>query len=89
MSSSTSSPFAFGPSRLIPEEPSLDFQSLAKTLNFNLPLKLDKLNYVNWKAFKFFLSTTTLLAIVHCFTYNGMAVPFSLLLSNMCNLKLN
>ncbi|KAL5788342.1 hypothetical protein ACOSP7_005291 [Xanthoceras sorbifolium] len=29
---------------------SMDFQCLAKTLNFNLPIKLDKTNYVNWKA---------------------------------------
>ncbi|KAL5776087.1 hypothetical protein ACOSP7_009013 [Xanthoceras sorbifolium] len=50
MSSSTSSPFAFDPSLLIPEEPSVDFPSLTRTLNFNLPLKLDKTNYVNWKA---------------------------------------
>jgi len=28
----------------------MDFQPLPKTLNFNLPIKLDKLNYVNWKA---------------------------------------
>ncbi|KAL5763171.1 hypothetical protein ACOSP7_019435 [Xanthoceras sorbifolium] len=52
MSSSNSShaPLSFDHSLLIPEEPSLDFQSLARTLNFNLPLKLDKSNYVNWKA---------------------------------------
>ncbi|KAL5822841.1 hypothetical protein ACOSQ4_020741 [Xanthoceras sorbifolium] len=29
---------------------SMDFQCLAKTLNFNLPIKLDKTNHVNWKA---------------------------------------
>ena len=29
---------------------SLDFTSLAKTLNFNLPMKLDRNNFINWKA---------------------------------------
>lgn len=28
----------------------MDFQSLAKTLNFKLPIKLEKHNYFNWKA---------------------------------------
>ncbi|KAL5743736.1 hypothetical protein ACOSQ2_026852 [Xanthoceras sorbifolium] len=27
-----------------------DYSSLAKTLNFNLPLKLDKTNYIYWKT---------------------------------------
>ncbi|KAL5810166.1 hypothetical protein ACOSQ4_026734 [Xanthoceras sorbifolium] len=27
-----------------------EFNSIAKTLNFNLPVKLDRDNYVHWKA---------------------------------------
>ncbi|KAL5743934.1 hypothetical protein ACOSP7_026798 [Xanthoceras sorbifolium] len=65
MSSSTSS-LAFDPSLLLPEEPSLDFQSLVRTFNFNLPLKLDKTNYVNWKAEV--ISVVALLALVNCFS---------------------
>ncbi|KAL5835605.1 hypothetical protein ACOSQ3_015163 [Xanthoceras sorbifolium] len=66
MSSSTSSPLTF--------DPSLDFQSLARTLNFNLPFKLDKTNYVNWKAqlnpaFSFWKRVNpALLALVNCFS---------------------
>ncbi|KAL5854638.1 hypothetical protein ACOSQ4_004440 [Xanthoceras sorbifolium] len=29
---------------------SIDYSSLAKTLNSNLPLKLDKTNYIYWKT---------------------------------------
>ncbi|KAL5752911.1 hypothetical protein ACOSQ2_023418 [Xanthoceras sorbifolium] len=63
MSSSISSPQAFDSSLLIPEGPSLDFQSLARTLNFNLPLKLNKINYVNWKAQS--RSTATFFALIN------------------------
>ncbi|KAL5810529.1 hypothetical protein ACOSQ4_027097 [Xanthoceras sorbifolium] len=72
MSSITSS-LAFDPSLLLPEEPSLDFQSLVRTFNFNLPLKLDKTNYVNWKAevisvLEISRSVVALLALVNCFS---------------------
>ncbi|KAL5834691.1 hypothetical protein ACOSQ4_014188 [Xanthoceras sorbifolium] len=59
MSLSTSSPQAFDPSLLLPEEPSQHFQSLARILNFNLPLKLEKTNYS--------ILAATLLALVNCF----------------------
>ncbi|KAL5763236.1 hypothetical protein ACOSP7_019500 [Xanthoceras sorbifolium] len=29
---------------------SMDFGSLAKTLHFNLPIKLDEINYIYWKT---------------------------------------
>ncbi|KAL5760933.1 hypothetical protein ACOSQ2_019771 [Xanthoceras sorbifolium] len=77
MSSNNSShaPLSFDHSLLIPEEPSLDFQSLARTLNFNLPLKLDKLNYVNWKAQVISsLSASTLLAIIYCKSWHPWTV---------------
>ncbi|KAL5775688.1 hypothetical protein ACOSP7_013245 [Xanthoceras sorbifolium] len=84
MSLSNSFPFSFDPSLLIFDEPSLDFHTLAQTLNFNLPLKLDKINYVNWKAQ---LSNAT-----KYFIRIGMEIP-SILSSAICtsltNLKLS
>ncbi|KAL5827880.1 hypothetical protein ACOSQ3_019731 [Xanthoceras sorbifolium] len=76
MSSNNSShaPLSFDHSLLIPEEPSLDFQSLARTLNFNLPLKLDKSNYVNWKAQS--LSASTLLAIIYCKSWHPWTATY-------------
>ncbi|KAL5768465.1 hypothetical protein ACOSP7_015011 [Xanthoceras sorbifolium] len=76
MSSSTSSPLTF--------DPSLDFQSLARTLNFNLPFKLDKTNYVNWKA--------QLHNAAKDFIRIGMAIAINHFLSNLhslINLKLS
>ncbi|KAL5854036.1 hypothetical protein ACOSQ4_003838 [Xanthoceras sorbifolium] len=45
MSSSSSSTQQIDPSLLVDEELVTDLQSLVKTLNFDLPLKLDKLNF--------------------------------------------
>ncbi|KAL5742812.1 hypothetical protein ACOSP7_029544 [Xanthoceras sorbifolium] len=36
--------------RSMSTEVSLDFSSIAKSLNFNLPVKLNRVNYIHWKA---------------------------------------
>ena len=57
MVSSTASPADRDPDRTPPQTSSLssqssrlDFQSLAKTLTLNLPIKLDRNNFVYWRA---------------------------------------